>query len=306
MTEAKDMVDQYVTALSDNGSNSIPMATTDPVEVIRSQLTENTGRHMLDSGSAYGRHWEENQNSPPWEKPAWTVHDGWVSHNVYNWMEREYDRDPTAVALEIGLYAYGYHGSGSGDSWLTCMKDFAELTAEPYIAMDELQDAGLPRELAEQAAYATVDGSGDPVFSFNTYNGEWHSLSQDLQGVSFGGPYADYAMIQVHGGCDIRGGYTPPRVYNVWSAPLPSELSYYCDDCGWSEAESCLGYDNEHLVYLDGVVDWPELEEALEEKGYEAHEDAMEYALERAWDNDHVEGAVFDLCGDGELGIVQF
>jgi len=27
-------------------------------------LTENTGRHMLDSGSAYGRHWERNQKVP--------------------------------------------------------------------------------------------------------------------------------------------------------------------------------------------------------------------------------------------------
>ena len=24
-------------------------------------LTENTGKHMLDSGGAYGRHWERNQ-----------------------------------------------------------------------------------------------------------------------------------------------------------------------------------------------------------------------------------------------------
>lgn len=29
-------------------------------EVIASMLTENTGRHMLDSGGAYGRNWERN------------------------------------------------------------------------------------------------------------------------------------------------------------------------------------------------------------------------------------------------------
>ena len=27
-------------------------------------LQENTGRHMLDSGGAYGRHWERNQKNP--------------------------------------------------------------------------------------------------------------------------------------------------------------------------------------------------------------------------------------------------
>jgi len=30
-------------------------------EIIYNMLTENTGRHMLDSGGAYGRNWERNQ-----------------------------------------------------------------------------------------------------------------------------------------------------------------------------------------------------------------------------------------------------
>ena len=30
-------------------------------QVVYSMITENTGRHMLDSGGAYGRHWERNQ-----------------------------------------------------------------------------------------------------------------------------------------------------------------------------------------------------------------------------------------------------
>lgn len=29
--------------------------------LIYEMLTENTGRHMLDSGGAYGRNWERNQ-----------------------------------------------------------------------------------------------------------------------------------------------------------------------------------------------------------------------------------------------------
>ena len=30
-------------------------------EVIYQMLIESTGQHMLDSGGAYGRHWERNQ-----------------------------------------------------------------------------------------------------------------------------------------------------------------------------------------------------------------------------------------------------
>ena len=38
-------------------------------------ITENTGQHFLDSGGAYGRHWERNQKIPIEE---------WIeSHNAF-------------------------------------------------------------------------------------------------------------------------------------------------------------------------------------------------------------------------------
>ena len=301
-TQVKDHVDQYVTALAEDGSNRIPMATTDATEVIRSQLTENTGRHFLDSGSHYGRHWEDNQDNPPWEQPAWVVNDGFVTHNVYDYMLRTLYRDSTAVALEIGLYTYAYHGPGQNDSWLSCMEGYAEYLQEPSLAMDGLMETGLPRELAEQAAYA-VDVGSDPLFTFNTYNQEMHGLSQCLQGTSFGGPYAEYTMIQVHGGCDIRGGYTAPRVYSA-ECPLPHELWVHCAECGWDEAESCL-YGTDELLYLN-PADGFELEDALDEADYDYYDEAFDYVLEKAQDREDVDGAVIHLCGDGELGLVNF
>ena len=301
----QDLVDGYVDALSESGENSIPMASADPDEVIRSQLTENTGRHLLDSGGAYGRNWEENQDNPPWEKPAWTVEENWVNHNVYDFMSRRYDRDSAAVALEIGLYAFGHHGPAKRDSWLSTMKQYAEMVGRPEGVEVLTEEAGLPRHLAQQAIYA-VDGTVDSPMSWNTYNGEWHSLSQVLQGVNFGGPYSEFAMIQVHGGCDVRGGYTAPRVYSSFDGWIPGELSYYCPECKWSNAESVIGYEDPHLVWISGVVDWPDIEEKLEKKEYDATEEAMKYALERAWDDDTTDGAVFHLCGDGELGYVRF
>ena len=35
---------------------------TETQQEIYAMLTENTGAHMLDSGSAYGRHWQRNQS----------------------------------------------------------------------------------------------------------------------------------------------------------------------------------------------------------------------------------------------------
>lgn len=305
MTDIDTFVNGYVDALSEDSTDPVPMATTDADEVIRSQLTENTGRHLLDSGSAYGRHWEENQDTPPWEDQAYTVRDSYVVHNVYDFLSQTCGRDDTAVALEIGLYAYGLHGPGEGDSWLTCMEGFADALGDPSILRDELAAMGLPVELADQVAYMP-DCDGEH-FTANTYNQEWHNLTQCIQVTGFGGPYAEYAAIQVHGGCDIRGGYTAPRVYaNSYGSFIPHELSYYCEECEWHGAESVVGYDHEELIYLNHPT-FPDLEDALQERGYETHAADIQHAVDVAHEDfGHIDGAVFHTCGDGRIGHVTF
>ena len=96
--------------------------------------------------------------------------------------------------------------------------------------------------------------------TYNTYNGEWGTLSQDLQLTAFGGAHAEYAAVQVHGGCDIRGGYTAPRVYrNEYGMWIPMEREYHCPSCNWFDAESVIGYDHPELVWVPSPVDWPDL-----------------------------------------------
>ena len=50
--------------------------------------------------------------------------------------------------------------------------------------------------------------------SFNTYNYA-SALSQVLQGtyVSINGK--DYILLQIHGGCDVRGGYTDAKLFRL-------------------------------------------------------------------------------------------
>lgn len=50
--------------------------------------------------------------------------------------------------------------------------------------------------------------------TINTYNGE-SAVSQTLQYCSLNGKTA----LQIHGGCDVRGGYTAPRIFEAdpWS-----------------------------------------------------------------------------------------
>lgn len=247
---------------NESGETPVPMATTDVIEVVKSQLTENTGSHFLDSGSAYGRHHEENRENPPWEQPEWDVGRGYVVHNVYHYLTRTLERDQRCVAAEALLYAYGNTSDRKRDSWGQVCEEFAEtITAGEFHEVDLRDGYGLPEEFVADALGLQRDlkkgrkadrlsrrDGRKPLMRFNTYNHECHSLSQCLEVQMLGGPYAEYAIVRVHQGADVRGGYTGPRVYSVWDGALPSELWFHCEECGWDEAESCL-YDSDALEY---------------------------------------------------------
>jgi hypothetical protein len=257
---------------NDPGETPMPMASTNEYDVIRAQLTENTGTHFLDSGSAMGRHHEKNAENPPWERPAWAVNSEWVTHNVYHYMHRVLSRDWRAVALEAALYAYGHNGPGEGESWLSCMEGFAK--ALPEIERYQLDEMGVRGGFAENVlGYAhrvrsDADRNGvQPPLSFNTYNQGNHTLSQCLQGTVVGGPHGDYVFLQVHQGADVRGGYTGPRVYATgYSVPMPMELEFRCDKCDWVGYESVVKRgdqlafhpDEQHPEDPDSIGGWVE------------------------------------------------
>lgn len=218
-------------------------------KVITCQLTENTGKHYLDSGSFLGRHWEKNQENPPWEEPEFEVYESWVTKNVYHHMSQILDRDTECVAIEAVLYAYSYNGPGKEDKWRKCMEGFASASRQAH--PDDFIDLGMDLELARLAhdALNTIPRE-EPYYSMNTYNSEFGSLSQILQFVQLGGPYGEIAFVQVHNGSDIRGGYTAPRVYRVTEQPLdPSEFFYICSCCDNQESEGMAYSKGEWLDF---------------------------------------------------------
>lgn len=192
--------------------------------VIKSMLTEGTGRHMLDSGGAYGRHWEENQKNSPWEKDRLNVYDEFVVMNIYDWLVNSdigLERTDNTCEREKDFYEF----CDDSGSWLSDMEDYAEMH----------------NKNSERGFY------GDVVRN-NTYNGEFHSLSQCVQTVSWNEEGTYYVLLQVHQGADIRGGYTKPRLFTFGrvydpATILPSEFQFSCQGCNWYEAESCIDYD---------------------------------------------------------------
>jgi hypothetical protein len=166
-------------------------------KVLASMLRENTGASVLDSGGAYGRSWQRNLAKPFWEEPATAlevhVYDGHasfeVTHNVFHWLAERltYDRGMTKRLRKLGEREdlYGMRLAERFPEWL------AERDHE----------------------IGGIYGEGSPV-TVNTYNGE-DLLSQTLQYVFFRCDGEDYVALQIHGGADVRGGYTDPVIFMV-------------------------------------------------------------------------------------------
>lgn len=173
---------------------------TDTATVLAGMFTENTGRHMLDSGGAYGRNWEAAQGK--------TVSD--------------FLAEPSGTFDEhCGPLLSTFH-------FLNQRLEFAaELQAEFDQFADERPDDGW-LQLMEQFVAERDDWVSITV---NTYNHE-SALDQVIQFVQVdteGGDacYGDVVLLQVHGGCDVRGGYTAPKLFHTCGE---SEVGLL-DDC---------------------------------------------------------------------------
>jgi len=159
-------------------------------------LTENTGRHMLDSGGAHGRHWERNQgrdfDSEPHTTSEFSIStyqdksslDTMITHNIYHWLTERLDYSERIDKI--------FH-------WFCQRKSQADLYWDQNI--DNFFNYLKPSSMHDSS---TMSGY--------TYNDQ-ALLSQDIVFHQFSHDHIDYAIIQIHNGCDARGGFTRPRIF---------------------------------------------------------------------------------------------
>jgi hypothetical protein len=238
----------------------MPVTVYDPAndrtrEVLREMLKENTGRHKLDSGGAYGRNWERNSaedfDSHPnaeadwaistWRKDAPPSLEANVTLDLYHFLAERLEFLPERQG-ELDAIAE----ENPDESWF-------EIAAHYVEHLGELHDLHGPM------------GSSEPM-TVNTYNHE-SLLSQTIQytlvedpGEQDGGTYL--CILQVHGGCDVRGGYTAPKVFRTW------ELDMLSDGCCEIACSHCHdrnglwlyeGYGSSYTEAADGrnLFDFP-------------------------------------------------
>lgn len=224
-------------------------------QTIAAMMTENTGKHMLDSGGAYGRNWQRNAGMTCNDfetMPAATLEidlrewqgkphaDMMLSVNIYHKL--------TSGILELDDLCREFNAMPV-DDWK------GDLNGVSHSGENWLSDRGFVWD--------------DRRCGFNTYN--WESnFSQVLQGnfVARESEYGEdkYVLLQIHGGADVRGGYTDAKLFKL--CDHAEEYDLYRDDCGFS-VETDDGY-----LSLDWHGEW------INSHGGAAHDDdLLEFAI---------------------------
>lgn len=181
-------------------------------QVAAEMLTEKVGHSLVDSGDYYGRNYEANRRKSLKEQPAATARFECVGGG-----DQEPDSDMlTPGKLHISATVDLYH-------W---MVNHLEFDAELQTRLDEFTEELHPNtcwfEVANSFAemlHETGALERAPKGPQNSCNwGASCELSQHIRLIELHTDddyYASHLIIQGHGGCDVRSGYTAPRVFRV-------------------------------------------------------------------------------------------
>lgn len=248
-------------------------------EVLASMLTEDTGRHLLDSGGAYGRNWERMQAAVGEQTPAEYLlsrpeseFTAWIgNYDLYVAGDKRFAPGPEGVTLDLfhwlrervdynqeedeAFQTWAERGENEHRGWLELMEEWPEVWAQ-QVAVRKAIDAemGASEWEAFYEPPTGIYGDGQPM-TVNTYNHE-SVLSQIIQYTYYEDPDGGYRdngriLLQVHGGCDVRGGYTRPRIFNCsideYSILDDGRVSIGCDnyDCSayWDSDNGGYSFD---------------------------------------------------------------
>jgi len=209
-------------------------------EILQSMLTESTGISFLDSGGSDGRHWQKNQGVAFDNEPEIEVD--------YNWM-REGDR----IDFTINVYHFLKNALTSDamtDEFNSLFNVMDDWDGYGYGLSDEASGW-----LIDKFRVCPKDLSNDWI---NTYNGD-SNLSQVIQYRYIGD---GYIILQIHNGCDVRGGYTDAKLFRLTGDGLYEGVYgriVYPDGRGVDVDNMYNGYsltteDGVEVVFEEGMI----------------------------------------------------
>jgi hypothetical protein len=203
--------------------------------LVQSMLTENTGRAMCDSGDFYGRNWERNQGRNFEAEPAASVR-----FSIGTWR----GQPELEASVTLNVFHFLDRCASPAERLDKLFQRFAALPRNEREGWPSIMEAFVARLRSHGFEVTGLYGDGEPMM-VNTYNGE-DCLSQVLQYLYFEVEgHGPFAIVQVHGGCDVRGGYSTPHVFEVFSDENSlwdnARCALYEDGADWSWSSDDAG-----------------------------------------------------------------
>ena len=195
--------------------------------LIHTMLTTSTGTHMLDSGGDNGRKWQRNQGKTLADFQAEPA-------ALLDWYVKR-DDDGKIISAHPEVTTSVFHKLTSGIIWQDDLcREFNAMPCDDwrgdYYGTSVDQTEWLDLHGFEQRR--GCDG-------WNTYN--WAAnFSQTMQGHDLELNDENYVLIQIHGGADVRGGYTDAKLFRL--SDHHEHHAIVMEDCAFS-AET----DDEYL-----------------------------------------------------------
>ena len=162
-------------------------------KTITNMLKENTGTHFLDSGGINNRHHQKNKNVNFDDLPP-------VEFDIYN----------NEIDYTINVYHYLMSANLELDNVCNTFNELQE-NSNDWDADTDCYGVSI-----KAWNYLENNHEVDVLNTWNTYNGETF-LSQVLQGSYLDINGESYVLFQVHGGADVRGGYTDAKLFKMES-----------------------------------------------------------------------------------------
>lgn len=197
---------------------------------IYEMLTESTGSHFLDSGGTNNRHWQQNQKK--------TLED-FQNEQHFQVEKNEYGDNQVQWLLTISLF---HHLS---DSLIYDEQETNNLNS--FLESEGLKNS--ENNLYEYVAAGYCPGL--KMKTINSYN-EDCNLSQTIQFHYVGDIYeSNIIYLQIHGGADVRGGYTDIVAFKVdWDMLLNW---YYSEEDILEDFVPCLICNDDDCIDKDGT-----------------------------------------------------
>lgn len=165
----------------------------DASPLVGEMLKANTGIHFMDSGGGSGRAWQRNQGRKFAEEPE-------VKFSVSEWHDSE-----GKTRLEYDFSVSTYHYLTKFLALDAVCKKFNRIPCDDW-------DSELAYGLSRKGEAFLEKLGAEVKKAVNTYNYDC-PLDQVLQFSPVEIDGEDYILLQVHGGADVRGGYTDAKLF---------------------------------------------------------------------------------------------